>query len=204
MTFAFLFLFSSLGGFISRLHGGGFMNVNRWLRNALWSLPFAVLIGLSNGGFMLCVLTFVLCFLGKTTGHGQYFLSRTVKKIEPEKIDFLIKPFFGSDPRTKEGDVSLNMAGYGMDKLYRRNVTGLCVGGLFSVLGAVCAMLFISPLCALILATGGALKGAAYMIGYKFASGDDFPLGDDFNEDTEIGEFLTGVFAFFAIGICYV
>jgi len=76
-----IFVFSLVGAFISRFHGGGFFDSPRWLRNTLWALPFAVLAG------PWAPVAFTMCFLGKTTGHGRGISLGEPLKGEPEKLE---------------------------------------------------------------------------------------------------------------------
>lgn len=213
------------GAFVSRFHGGGFKGgVPKGIKNTLWSLPFTGFVSYCfvTGGFewywtaIAGVLCFVLCYLGKTTGHGQWFLSRAVRAISPEKLDFIVRLFWGQDPRTfgkyekyfdrptsvqPKAQLQTDMNRYGMIKLYWRNVTGMSVVGLAAVFGAVVAGAFVSPILSLVLAIGGIMKGASYMIGYAILGERGGDLSGDFDEATEIGELLTGFFAYAGLAV---
>jgi hypothetical protein len=87
-------------------------------------------------------------------------------------------------------------------KGYWHDFAGLTAVGFLAVYGAVIAFVlmgFLVP--ALIISIGGLLKGAAYEIGwsiYPQGTGKGIPW---LNEATAIGEFLTGVAAYAALGI---
>lgn len=87
-------------------------------------------------------------------------------------------------------------------KGYWHDFAGLTSVGFLAVYGAVIAFVlmgFLIP--ALVIAIGGLLKGVAYEIGwsiYPQGTGKGIPW---LNEATAIGEFLTGVAAYAALGI---
>lgn len=84
--------------------------------------------------------------------------------------------------------------------LYWRCFFGLAVVGLFSTLGPAIALGVVNPWSALPVVVGGIFKAVGYMIGWAIK-----PIakkGDgNFDEATEIGEFLTGIFAYAGFGI---
>ena len=163
-----LFLFSLLGGLISRWHGGGFFPAPKALKNVVWAAPFAAAAFLFTGNIPLSIVALGLCIAGKAIAHGIY-------------IDL---------GRWKGG------------KGYWHDFAGLTSVGFLAVYGAVIAFVlmgFLIP--ALVIAIGGLLKGVAYEIGwsiYPQGTGKGIPW---LNEATAIGEFLTGVAAYAALGI---
>lgn len=186
------------GGILSRWHGGGFISGSpKVLKNALWAFPFAAVsfLALDHAGvdgwplYAAAAVSFALCLFGKATGHGGGMdLAHSPKEPggtpsrNPEKLERLILWLHGKMPQ------------YWYDFLL------LVIIGLFSTSGAALALGYVNPLAGLIVAAGGALKAVAYAIGWKF----DNMLGDfpkDFDEPTEIGEFLTGAFAFAGLAI---
>lgn len=189
-----------LGGFISRWHGGGFVSGSpKILKNAIWAVAFAsssiyalslntnllaaILIGAIAGG---------VCLLGKASGHGggmdlAHNSKEPGKGRKPEKVEYLILWLHGK----------INQ--------YTYDAILLAMSGLFAVLGAVIAIGYYSPIAGIILALGGLSKSAAYMIGWGIDSEDLMEFGGkNFNEPTEIGEFLTGFFAFFGLSIALI
>lgn len=157
----------------------GFFKSPKVIKNLAWGLPFGcVSATLYDGWASIAVLLSVtlLCALGKATGHGN-FMDLGDWKIESgdEALEFLIRPFRG---RVQD---------------YYYDAMGLCLVGWVAVLPAALAMGVASgsPLVAGTVATGGVLKSVAYMIG----------LGINNNHKTAIGEFLTGVAAYAALGI---
>jgi hypothetical protein len=124
--------------------------------------------------------------IGIATGHGQYFLIRAVKALSGERFDFIVRLFFGRDPRTDikylqyRDDNSVNlptavrdeirqkMSDYGLSKLYWRGVFGMFVTGSFTGLfAAIVALCFDQYLIAFIFALTGVAKALAYMISDK-------------------------------------
>lgn len=195
-----LFLIISLpfyGAFISRWHGGGFIAGSpKAVKNALWALPFAAASGWALREdadliipISLAILAFALSFLGKTTGHGGGMdLGHNPKEPgagrEPEKLEYLI------------------LWAHGKISQYWYDAALLCLSGLAAVSGAVLGFAFVNPLAAGIIALGGLAKAPAYMIGWGVDPEDlaEFELSD-FNEPTEIGEFMTGFFAYAGLSI---
>lgn len=105
-----LAVFAILGSLLSRWHGGGFFSAPKLLKTVLFALFPAVCLGFmipnDNVWTWLGWITFALVVTGavKASGHGMYFsLGYTDKtEIKPEKIDFIVKLFFGKDPREKK------------------------------------------------------------------------------------------------------
>lgn len=201
------------GGFIARLHGGGFFSLPKVINNFLWSIPFAALSGYAfyKYGYEIpyiiaaTLLSLALCIFGKATGHGQWFLYSMEKCIEPERLDFLVKLFWGADPRTRKEscslDLSRNMRAYGLDRLYWRNVTGLTLVGFTAVSGTTLALLYLNPISGLVLAIGGILKGPSYMFGDWAIGYSEEDTSGEFDEATEVGEGLSGVFAYIGLAV---
>lgn len=164
---------SACGGLIARWHGGAWPGP-RGLKNAAWALPFGAGVAWGYWGINPWLAAFVglsafaLCLAGKATGHGQYI--NYPKPVTPEKLDFIVRWFFGPDTFTNP----------------YRDAFGLVAVGLAAVSGAVLALIPLNPPAALILTLGGGMKAPAYMIGWRLS--DKYP--------TEIGEVLTGAFAF--------
>lgn len=77
-------------------------------------------------------------------------------------------------------------------KLYWRCVFGLSLTGIAAVSGTIFAFLFINPLFSGIMLLSGALKGPAYMIGWRT------------KYNTVLGEILTGLFVGIGLLICLV
>lgn len=132
------------------------------------------------------------------TGHGLYFLAMSVKAAAPERFDFILKPFFGIDPRASDEfkylrgrapetysseerqNISQAMLSYGMRRLYWRCVSGLALTGFLVTLIPGFVLAFDHPIAGIFLALSGAVKGPAYAIADRFGWG------------TEGGEYSTG------------
>lgn len=212
----FILSFIMYGAMASRQHGT--VMVNRVIRNTTWVVPLIAVMALvlSHHGVLImdeCLVPAwvqqagmglalgALCWVGKTTGHGLYMnLGTYYRYAGSEKVDFLLKPFFGVDIRTL--DRTKNMMPFDIQaeqpykKVLLRCVAGLAVVGFLAVSGVVIAFGYIEPLAALPVAICGAMKGAAYMIGWQIAD-------DEWAEPspTNYGEFFTGLFAYAGIAI---
>lgn len=190
------------GGFMSRWHGGGFIGGSpKVLKNTLWALPFAAVsfLALFQAGvdgwplYVAAAVSLALGIFGKATGHGGGMdLAHSPKEPggnpsrSPEKLERLILWLHDDLPR------------YWYDALI------LVLVGIAAVSGAAFALGYINPLAGVIVAIGGAMKAVGYMIGWHFH--DEFPTvlqnaPEDFDEATEIGEFLTGIFAYTGLTI---
>jgi hypothetical protein len=192
MTALAVIVFALLGGALSRWHGGGFVGGSpKMLKNFLWALPLAIGSYIATQSWMLSLIALVLCMFGKATGHGGGIdLGRNPKEPgagrSPEKLEYLILWLHGRMPR------------YWYDALL------LAIVGIAAVSGAILAMAFVNPVAALFVAIGGAMKGLAYMIGWEFEKLLVTVEPDDFNEPTELGEFLAGFFAYLAFALAFV
>lgn len=215
-----LALLPFIGGIVSRAHGGGFREwgekyLNKTAKNIIWSCFFvfgiyftAVITDQSDlVTYILSAITFAGCML-KSTGHGQYFLSRQLKAITPERFDFVIRPFFGKDWRTtfarghkfsKRQKKEYYDSVY--DDLYKRNLAGMALVGFLAVSGAVVAFSYINLLSGLIIAVGGCMKALAYATGEMWLHDNQESGIAEFNHSTEVGEGLTGVFAYGALAV---
>jgi len=206
--------FIMYGAMASRQHGT--VMVNRIIRNTTWVLPLIALMAwlLAQSGILLldeCTIPAWaqqagmatamggLCWVGKTTGHGLYMnLGTYYRYAGSEKVDFLLKPFFGTDIRTTERAKVMMpfdiQAEQPFEKVYWRSVAGLAIVGFLAVSGVVIAFALINPLAAIPVAIGGLAKGGAYMLGWHIAD-------DEWAEPspTNYGEFFTGLFAYAGI-----
>lgn len=200
-----------IGAFLSRWHGGGFIGGSpKLLKAFLWSLPFALSTWLAcfvhrrtvtdwlQGTFerlsyhpfdyelldlwvpiIAAVIVLLACMVFKNTGHGGGMDMATSPKEPgagrtPEKLEYLILWLHPKMPR------------YWYDSLL------LSVIGTFSTLAPALAVGIINPMAGVVMLAGGTLgKPVGYMIGWK--------VSDD--HATEIGEALTGLFAYTALSI---
>jgi len=184
MTYLIAILFILYGGFMSRFHGGGFkVGVNKTLKNFLWALPHAVAIFLINP--WLAPLGFINML--KATGHGRGLGSDEPLRedMKPEKVEAVL---LWLQPSLQ-------------DRAYKHLIMALT--GLLAVSGSVIAFMFIDPLAALIIAIGGLLKGVAYEIGTFILPKQTKSGIKHFMYKTEIGEFITGIFAYGGLAIAF-
>ncbi|MGR3179816.1 MAG: hypothetical protein ACUZ8E_17390 [Candidatus Anammoxibacter sp.] len=156
------------GAFIYRMRGGMKPSFPRPVDQLLFSLPYAA-ITLLAVNWWAALIVLILTTLAISTGHGQYFLNISRKKIKPERLDFIVRIFFGKDPRTTDDYQTFNKK-----KLYWRSVFGMAVTGLAITLP--CGIATMNP----VIAISGLLKAPAYMLSLKGDAG------------TEGGELLTG------------
>ena len=210
MTFLFILTLCLIGGWLARIDGGAPPYVNEWLERLL-CISFFVYstYAITQDAWALAALAGIF---GLATGHGQYFLNRAVKAIEPERLDFIVRLAFGDDPRTADkyaqwrGEkwnsapksvrqaVENDMHAYGYKRLYWRNVFGMFVTG--SLVGLPCAIIAIvygAYVDSLILALTGFAKAGGYIIAYAaYTKGYLKKLGKYLDHDTAMGEFLNG------------
>ena len=186
---------------VSRIHGGA-VPMPKVIKNLLWAVAFgyvtfeAYQAEYSNTLIPAIVAAIVTAIsLMKATGHGQYMSLGTVwKPIKPEKLDWVVRLWFGVDPRTRNPLLE-------PEDIYDRCLLGLAVTGVAAVIGGVIALGYLNPIAGLILAIGGALKAVSYTIGwYLYPSGKGKGL-PQLNEATQVGEFLTGLFAGLGLAI---
>lgn len=198
---------SFIGAVFYRMRGGK-PDIPRPIEQMLFCSIFILVGWLTGVEWWFNGLTFAIATAATLTGHGTYFLSRMVKAVEPERMDFLVRPFWGADPRTIEkykslrGDnwymadqrardeVEAAMIKYGLEKLYWRNVTGMAVtGGIVSLAPGI-GIAFVNPLVGLLVAISGFIaKPIAYMVSYKAG------------HDTEGGEYGTGALQWLFLAI---
>lgn len=170
------------GALWGRLDGGGWKSPE-WLERLLVMSAFVISTATFAGLYSVASLAGVA---GIATGHGQYFLATVVKAISPEFFDFLVRPLFGKDPRTKEeykayrddewhkapqeikDKIHLEMQDYGMEKLYWRCVFGMFVTGSIVGLPAFILAMIFGKLWGTLYLLTGVVKAIAYMLGYKF------------------------------------
>ena len=179
---------------VSRIHGGALL-MPKAIKNLLWAGAFgyvtfeAYQAEYSNTLIPAIVAAIVtIISLMKSTGHGQYMSLGTVwKPIKPEKLDWIVRLWFGVDPRTRNPLPE-------PEDIYDRCLLGLAVVGVAAVIGGVIALGYLNPIAGLVLAIGGALKAVGYTIGwYIYPSGKGKGL-PQLNEATQVGEFLAGLF----------
>lgn len=188
MTIAMIFLIVIfflqnlvLGAILGRMDGGGPPKTPEWLERSLIMAYFVLACMPYAGWFSL--LAGVGAF-GIATGHGSYFLARTIIATEPERLDFIVRLFFGEDPRsaykfehlrgnehyslTDTAAIDADMKQYGMTKLYWRGAFGMFVTGtLVGLPGVLLCLYFGAWLPALLLSLTGVVKAAAYVIAYE-------------------------------------
>jgi hypothetical protein len=172
------------GGIVSRLHG---MDVlPRWARNLLWSVPFAAVAYFVTDQIWFIPFVLVTCWLGKTTGHGNFFETGDHDDIGgPERIEYLIlwlKPYIGTG------------------HLY--NAIGMSLAGLAAVAGAALAIGLYNPIDGFVLALCGLLKGPLYDLGRRiepYLIAWNIP---HLKSKTNFGEFTTGLVAYGGVVMC--
>lgn len=191
------------GGVLSRWHGGGFVGGSpKLLKAFLWSLPMAILAAgawvYDDRGWKAAAIVGVLVLLWsmvfKNTGHGGGMdLAHSLKEPDgktpetsrdPEKLEYFILWLHGKMPQ------------FWYDFLL------LAIIGFFSTLGASIAFGMINPWAALPAILGGVVgKSMGYLIGWMIYPDVSSEQTDgNFDEATEIGEALTGVWAYCGLG----
>lgn len=198
--FTFTIFTAAVTGAVFYRMRGGAPSWPRPIEQILFCIVFGVCMAALSVPFGWQVLAFIVAVVACLTGHGQFFLSLTIKPIEPERVDFLLRPLFGRDPRTDErfkqfwdhdGDgATAWMEGYGaaveqidamVDGYGPRSLFWRCVGGL-SLTGGIVSLV---PGLAIILTTphiwagifialsGFITKGVAYLISHALGKGTE-------------------------------
>lgn len=183
-----------LGGLLNRWRGHAskykFL-FPRPLPQIVLSLPYGYACIHAGLPWWVATIAFVGALLGWTTGHGQYFPDLSPEHVKPERLDFLLRPFFGKDPRhfprADEPPEFFNrrIDRYGRFRLALRCMLGMSLTGLVVTIGAGIALHSIP------LAITGALKGPAYQIARLFGWG---PEG---------GEYLAGAVLIGSLALIY-
>lgn len=190
----FILLFALLGGWLSRMAGGGPpklpWGLDQWLYGVPYALialpvlaPLAAYMGVkeknSRIALSILFLPYIGAVAGKRTGHGGGIdMGTWADPREDERLEFIIKPLRGK------------ISEYWYDALLM-GVTGVACTLIASIM-----VWSVDVWGGLALALSGLTKAPAYMIGwgiYPSGSGKGIPY---LNEATAIGEFLTGFFAY--------
>lgn len=165
---------------------GAEWGVARWQEKLIIAALLIWPISYVAGAWSLLAVPFIFAALG--LGHGQYFLNRQPKWIKAERIDFMLRPFFGRDPRTEDAanqnDIEMLMSEYGMKKLYWRCVAGMGLKGFVIGLAPFVIGVFFSYAALAYLFTGP-LMAISYMTGYQW-------FADKQDVGTVAAEWLTG------------
>lgn len=192
-------------GLASRIEGGGPPRLNKLVSQTIVMLPVIAF------GFALSAqggVASLFGYIGRVIGHGQYFLQRGVKALEPERVDFIVRLLFGDDPRAvmmvhlrgvDEGKLDPSdrflirtaMEKYGMKKLYARCVFGMALTGLLVTLPlVVCLLASKLFIVGFLVFVAGLSKAAGYVIGYEIERhGLNKHFPEHLRGGTEIAEF---------------
>jgi hypothetical protein len=131
--------------FMFRARGGSLLTLPRPIEQALYALPYGVIVFLSTGLWYLAVLGWTASTIAVIKGHGHNMdLGTYTKDADYEWYEFLIKKLHGKIPE------------------YWYDVIGISVSGLTYTI--VPGLLMLNPIVAL----SGLSKGLAYMIGWKW------------------------------------
>lgn len=204
----------------SRMDGGGPPKTPEIVERLIVMLPV-----LAYGSLYGWVAMFIASVgvVGRATGHGLYFLARQIKATTPEFFDFILRPFFGRDPRTADEfadlrglrveeipverlkEINAAVDAYGYTRLYWRCVAGMSLTGLIVTLPLagilIAAGEVLSPMIVLL---AGAQKGFSYIVGYTIHTKSwnrNFPMY--LHDDTEIAEFLNGLLLSLLLAVAY-
>ena len=154
----------AFGALFARMDGGGEPKTPEWVERTLCMLVFMIACAPFAGMWALAAY---LGVVGIATGHGQYFLARALKRIKPERVDFIVRLFFGRDPRETSALAS-DLDAYGSTKLYCRCVFGMFVTGtLVGLPAAILALCYGQYAAALLFSLTGVAKALAYIAGYE-------------------------------------
>ena len=204
----FIILSSIITGAVIYRARGGWPSIARPLEQMAYCSIFAFLMAALDAIWWHNGIGYTLAVVAVLTGHGQYFLSLSVRAISPETLDFILLPFFGADPRSHEKyeeyreyvdwykddpekrkrfhdeiepQIQADMEAYGMRKLYMRCLAGMALtGGVVTLAPAIVIALNYFWAGTALGLFGIACKPLAYHVSHKMGWG------------TEGGEFGTG------------
>lgn len=199
-----------IGGWFARMDGGAPPRVNEWIERTLCMSFFLYATWMITQDWWAAAA--YAGVLGLATGHGQYFLSRQIRPISPEKVDFIVRLFWPDDPRSNKNFEHLfdkplkqipesvtivlrrDSERYGMKKLYWRNVTGMfCTGFLVGLPAGIIAIVYGAYLSALFFLCTGFAKSISYILGYSlYQAGLLEKLGKHLDHATAAGEYANG------------
>lgn len=185
----FLFCVTVTGAFLYRGRGGNLIDLPRPVEQILFCMIFGVVMQSFGVSLLWQVVAFSLAVAGCSTGHGQYFLDLAVKPVSPERLDFILRPIFGKDPRQKFYDMGWPTFVYGLSadqvreiegemtaykcaRLFKRCVAGIAVTGLAVTLAPGAAIALHGHVMAgVLVGFSGAFKALAYYISHQFNKG---------------------------------
>lgn len=214
----FILFMATITGAVLYRARGGWPDIPRPFEQMAFCAVFLFTLAIIGVDWYSNGLSYVLAVVAVLTGHGLYFLDRNPRATEPERLDFIVKWFFGEDPRTAEfykkhwrnhsswyhinmpktqewlDDVQPQlieeMNQYGMNKLYWRCVTGMAITGGAVSLAPGLVLMFVNPWAGVVVALSGFIsKPLAYIVSYKIG------------EATEGGEFGTGGLQWFIVAL---
>lgn len=166
------FIFSLVGGWVSRVMGGGWPTFLPLSAQWIYALPY----GLMFSGSLWGIPAYISAAIGARTAHYPYFLMGKVPVIDTSrvpKVDFLIRPFFGAISPT--------------GGQYWRCVAGLSATGLAcTILPGFLYASVVNPLTGAIIALSGLLKPVGYMLGLFLREKGIY------SQDNVVGEFTRG------------
>lgn len=183
MTDALLILLLALlGGWISRMCGGGKPELPFGLDTWIYCFPYAVLFWLLSTSPLflgLGLLSFAGAFVGKRTGHGQYLSYGHALRGNPkldERLDFIVRLIAGAEVPV------------GQPTKYYRCAVGMAVTGLAeTLLPGLLYAAAVDPLSGAIIAVSGAFKTVGYQVGWFL-----YDRGFQKLRPNIYGEFLNG------------
>lgn len=169
-----------LGGLFARMDGGG-KPVTPEIVERLLCISFFVAAVFSIEPWAAPVA--LLGIFGLSTGHGQYFLSMMARAVDGERLDFIVRLFFGDDPRTHirylsfrgskwsaapqgmKDILKMELEQYGEKRLFWRCMFGMFItGSLVGLPAAIVALCYGHVFSAICLASTGLVKALAYFI----------------------------------------
>lgn len=166
------FIFALVGGWISRMMGGGRPTFLPLPAQWLYAAPY----GLIFTGSLWGILAYIAAAIGARTAHYPYFLMGQDPVIDTTRVppvDFLIRPFFGAISPT--------------GGQYWRCVAGLSATGLAcTILSGFLYACAVNPLSGAIIAGSGLLNPVGYMIGVFLRRRGIY------SQDNVVGEFMRG------------
>lgn len=180
MIILMLFMAFITGAALYRLRGMGketTFDFKRPIEQAAFCFVFLAAMQCFHVEFIFSTVCYIIAVAICCTGHGQYFPAMMAKAIEPERLDFIVKWFYGDDPRTEdklviEVEEAINL--YGRTKLYNRCLFGMIITGGFVSLMPGIAIAFSNIGAGLMVAVSGfVFKPLAYDVAHRIWKNTD-------------------------------
>lgn len=185
----FLLCAGVTGAFFYRGRGGNLIDLPRPLEQLLFCIVFGVVMQTMGVPVIAHIVAMGIAVAAACTGHGQYFLALSVESSSGERLDFILRPIFGPDPRKKfhdmgwrddtmtpeqKAEIAQAMMKYGMEKLFYRCLSGMALTGLaISIAPGIAIAMYGHVISGILIGLSGASKALAYYVSHQAGKGTE-------------------------------